>query len=169
MLRRTPVSGYVLPKPFDYPKPRPVIKKTRSWRGTMQVRYDDAKADRAMLTKSFFFGAPCRAMLAMSITLSSFYFLKGHDQFMFLVFGYESESMVETRVSGLNIDHTSPSGYWKDTFNRSKNALTPVRDFEKDPHQKKWFDVFKRNKEGEAYQSPASVPGSNYVERKRSD
>lgn len=142
LLRRTKLSLYKIPAAYDYARPRPVIRKTRSWRGLMQVRFDDSTSDRNTLLKHAFIWAPLR-VLGIAVTCGTFsYFYFGHDQFMFMFFGYESEAMVEGRVN------VAPQFNWDDILGHTKNCVSPLRKFEVDPHPMRTFDVFQKNPDG---------------------
>ena len=94
--------------PTSYPKsaflkpvsvPQPVIRRSRSWRGIMQVRYDDSKSDRGKIIRQIVFWSPLRVFGLMFLTLSMYYTMTGHDNFMLQLFGYESENTFEERIN----------------------------------------------------------------------
>ena len=77
---------------------RPVITRTRSWRGLMQVRHDDTKHDYKVVAKHFFIYSPLRVGSMFLLCLTVGYCYLGHDGFMYHLFGYESEAAVEHRA-----------------------------------------------------------------------
>lgn len=137
MLRHTLLRRLVIPKSGDYPKARPVITRTRSWRGLMQVRYDDARGDRTLMMKHAFIYAPLRVGLGIVFVTTWCYFFYGHDLFMYNVFGYESEAMVEGRTKG-TIETTIA-----DVMMSDRGSQSPLRELEVDLHPQPNFDVFK--------------------------
>ncbi len=127
----------MLPKVGDTPKPRPVITRTRSWRGLMQVRYDDARADRTTLMKHAFIYAPLRVAGSGIVITSWAYWFYGHDVFMYNIFGYESEATVEGKMKG-TIEQT-----FGDLFSSDRGSRSPLRELEKDTHPMPKFAVMK--------------------------
>jgi hypothetical protein len=76
---------------------RPVITRTRSWRGLMQVRHDDTLHDYKFVARQFFFWSPLRVLGSGIFTAVVSYVILGHDGFMYHLFGYESEGAMEHR------------------------------------------------------------------------
>lgn len=153
-LRTTPVARKI-PKAYDYPKPRPVIRKTRSWRGLMQVRFDDTKADRNAILKNALLWAPLRVFGSGVMVAVVLYYFYGHDQFMFMLFGYESEAMVEGRVN------SNPDNTFGDILGTDRGVGSPLRALEQATHTSKEFDVFKRYNKN-PYAAAASTPTTKY-------
>ena len=97
MLRLTARRLAELPRPGTKLQERPIISRTRSWRGLMQVRHDDTRHDYKYMMKQFFFYSPIRVGGSGILTATIAYFYLGHDGFMYHLFGYESEAAVEQR------------------------------------------------------------------------
>ena len=115
---------WITPRVGDEPKARPYLSRTRSWRGRMQVRYDDTKTDSKQVAMHAFVWAPMR-VIAMGLTACvGTYLYLGHDSFMFSMFGYESESIVEYRVNPPAQAHLAS------TLGHSKGAYAAVRQLE---------------------------------------
>eukprot|EP00672_Neobodo_designis_P007578 CAMPEP_0174855604 /NCGR_PEP_ID=MMETSP1114-20130205/33685_1 /TAXON_ID=312471 /ORGANISM="Neobodo designis, Strain CCAP 1951/1" /LENGTH=137 /DNA_ID=CAMNT_0016090349 /DNA_START=88 /DNA_END=498 /DNA_ORIENTATION=+ len=76
---------------------RPVITRTRSWRGLMQVRHDDTLHDYKFVARQLFFWSPLRVFGMAMVTAVVSYLILGHDGFMYHLFGYESEGAMEHR------------------------------------------------------------------------
>jgi len=115
---------WITPKVGDEPKPRPYLSRPRTWRGRMQVRYDDTKTDTKQVAMHAFVWAPMRVATMGLIACVGTYLYLGHDSFMFSMFGYESESLIEFRVNppaqanSLNL------------IGNNKAAYSPVRQLE---------------------------------------
>ncbi len=121
----------------DTPRTRPVITRTRSWRGIMQVRYDDTRADRKQFMHHMFLWAPLR-VVATGMCISMFlYFYLGHDQYMYQMFGYESEAYLEHKR------HTEPIFLPGDLIFNDRRAFRNIRDNEEATHEKRTFSVFR--------------------------
>lgn len=126
---------------------RPVIRRTRSWRGIMQVRFDDSGADRKRLGRQAFFWAPVRIFgLGLCVT-SLTYFSLGHDQFMHMLLGYESEMQYESRVNPVMGGQSYSAALEKD-----KAWKSPLRSLERPLHPTREFDVFVDNKSAQQQQ-----------------
>lgn len=126
----------MVPKVYDYPKPRPVIRKTRSWRGLMQVRYDDTRTDRNSILRNALIWAPLRTFGSGVLVAVGMYYYLGHDQFMFMLFGYESEAMVEGRVNA------NPEKVFADILSSDRGAGSNLRAFEAPDKPTREFDVW---------------------------
>ncbi|KAG8346366.1 hypothetical protein ERJ75_000132900 [Trypanosoma vivax] len=120
------------------PSPHPVIRRTRSWRGLMQVRFDDTGADRKKVLKHAFMWAPLRVFGLCFVTTSVMYFTFGHDRFMHMLFGYESEMNYELRV---NPDSSILVG--NTLLDKDRGWRSPLRDLEKPLHPIREFDVLR--------------------------
>ncbi|CBH10057.1 hypothetical protein, conserved [Trypanosoma brucei gambiense DAL972] len=120
------------------PAPHPVIRRTRSWRGIMQVRFNDTRADRNRILKHAFLWAPVRIFGICFVTTTIIYFTIGHDRFMHTLFGYESEMHYEARV---NPDASILIG---DTLlDKDRAWKSPLRNLEKPLHPRREFDVLR--------------------------
>jgi hypothetical protein len=98
MLRSTPRRlTELVPPGVKAVRDRPLISRTRSWRGLMQVRHDDTKHDYKYVAKQFFIYSPMRVFGSGILTGTVAYWYLGHDGFMYHLFGYESEAAVEAR------------------------------------------------------------------------
>jgi hypothetical protein len=124
---------------IKYTPQKPVFRKTRSWRGIMQVRYNDELNDAKIVTKQLLFWAPLRVILPALCVFAAYYVMMGHDVFLQDIMGFESESHYEP-----------PIGDRKDGLRRrppmitgAKAHLSPVRDLEKPLHPIPEFDIFK--------------------------
>ncbi|RNF08148.1 hypothetical protein TraAM80_02905 [Trypanosoma rangeli] len=91
-----PVTGRPIGK---FPSPHPIIRRTRSWRGIMQVRFNDTRADRNQLLRQSFMWAPMRIFGLGCLTTTVMYFTIGYDCFTHTLFGYESEMQYEARAN----------------------------------------------------------------------
>eukprot|EP00759_Apiculatamorpha_spiralis_P040558 PhF_6_TR39099/c0_g2_i1/m.58510 len=90
--------GLINPKIGDIPKGRPYLSRTRSWKGRMIVRFDDASQERSTVAAQAFIWAPLRFLAMAMLSACTLYMYLGHDSFMFSMFGFESESIIETRI-----------------------------------------------------------------------
>ncbi|EPY29068.1 hypothetical protein STCU_04741 [Strigomonas culicis] len=117
--------------------PRPVISRTRSWRGIMQVRFNDTRADRNTLGRQAFFWAPVRVFGIGLLAVCGAYFVLGHDAFMHMLLGYESEMQYEARVN------PTPYLIAGTTIGNPKAWKSPLRDLEAPLHPKREFEVFR--------------------------
>ncbi|CCW59588.1 unnamed protein product [Phytomonas sp. EM1] len=120
--------------------PRPIIRRTRSWRGIMQVRFNDSKADSRRLGRQAFLWSPLRVFGLGIVTLASLYITLGHDYFMHVLMGYESEMQYEMKVNPTLGALTSCAGPVMDL---NKGWKSPLRDLEKPLHPKREFDIFR--------------------------
>lgn len=111
---------------FAEQKP-PLIKRTRSWRGVMQARFDDTRTDSSKIVKHAFVFAPIRVFGITLMSVSSLYIGMGHDSFMYHVLGYESETAFEARVNPMasGTSHSTPM------LKVDDQILSPVYDLEK--------------------------------------
>lgn len=117
---------------------RPIIRRTRSWRGIMQVRFNDSRADHKRLGLQAFVWSPLR-MFGLALTLMTLsYIILGHDVFMFSLLGYESEMQYEKKVNP-----SSSNESFLSLIDKDKNWKSPVRDLEKPLHPRREFDLFK--------------------------
>ncbi|KEG09898.1 hypothetical protein DQ04_04481080 [Trypanosoma grayi] len=130
-----PVTGRPIGRP---PGQYPVIHRTRSWRGIMQVRFNDTRADRNRLLKHAVLWSPLRVFGLCFLTTTAMYFTLGHDRFMHTIFGYESEMHYEARV---NPDASIMFG--ETLLGKDRSWSSPVRDLEKPLHPKREFDVLR--------------------------
>ncbi|ORC90121.1 uncharacterized protein TM35_000091710 [Trypanosoma theileri] len=120
------------------PQPHPIIRRTRSWRGIMQVRFNDTRADRNKIVQQAFFWAPMRIFGICFVTTTVMYFTLGHDRFMHTLFGYESEMNYEARVN------PGASVMFSETMlDKDRAWKSPVRDLEKPLHPIRRFDVLR--------------------------
>lgn len=103
----------------------------------MQVRFDDTGADRRRLGRQAFFWAPMRVFGLGLVTLLFGYFTLGHDQFMQVLLGYESEMQYESRVNPA-VGGVSYSV----ALDKDKGWSSPLRTLEKPLHPQREFDVF---------------------------
>jgi hypothetical protein len=126
-----------IPRVGDFPKARPVITRTRSWRGLMQVRFNDTRADHGFLIRQAFLWSPLRVFGSGFVLALFLYFYLGHDQFMYQMFGFESEAMVEFRVIG------RPAKSVGELLQNDRGFFSPVRHLEVDLHPKPEFDAWK--------------------------
>ena len=109
----------------------------------MQVRFDDTAADRDGLLKNLIFWSPLRVGSTGLLTGVFTYFYLGHDQFMYTMFGYESEALVESRVN------TQPEHHWEETLGHLRGSNSNLRKFEVDQHPRERFPgVFKKDAQG---------------------
>jgi hypothetical protein len=145
----TPTLRYFKEYRGDKPRNRPVITRTRSWRGIMQVRYDDTRADRQQFVRHMFVWAPMR-VIATGMSISMFmYFYLGHDQYMYQMFGYESEAYLEMKR------HTEPIHLPGDLIFNDRRAFRNIRENEEPTHEKRTFPIFR---EGVAERSVGEQP-----------
>lgn len=118
---------------------KPIIRRTRSWRGIMQVRYNDTRADRNKIGVQAFFWAPVRIFgLGITVTCFLYYFL-GHDSFMHTMLGYESEMQYEARVNPTT--ETQSQNFM--ILDRDRAWKSPLRNLEKPLHPQREFDVLR--------------------------
>jgi hypothetical protein len=118
--------------------PRPIMRRTRSWRGIMQARFNDTRADRNKLGRQAFLWAPMRIFGLGLLVTCALYFGMGHDAFLHTLLGYESEMQYEARVNPLregqqNFMVVDNDRAWK----------SPLRDLEKPLHPNREFDVLR--------------------------
>ena len=133
----------------DRPRGRPVITRSRSWRGMMQVRYDDTRADRNQFLKHAFIWGPMR-VAGLGLTISMFlYFYMGHDQYMFQMFGYESEAYIEHKRM------QEPTHLLGDLLMNDRRAFKNIRHNEPPVHDKITFPLFKEGIAQRAVGEPA--------------
>ncbi|CCW67432.1 unnamed protein product [Phytomonas sp. Hart1] len=121
---------------------RPIIKRTRSWRGIMQVRFNDTKFDSRRLTRQAFIWSPLRVFGLGLLSMSIFYYILGHDYFMHSLMGYESEMQYEMRVNPTLGALSCSAGF---VIDLDKGCKSPLRDLEKPLHPKREFDIFKND------------------------
>lgn len=116
------------------PDPMPIIRRTRSWRGVMQVRFDDQRADRNSMAMQLVFWSPLRIFGCIFASTSFIYVYMGHDQFMHLLMGYESEMQFETKVNPTdNISNKKPlenDRGWRLSIRNLEQPLHPTREFD---------------------------------------
>eukprot|EP00744_Colponema_vietnamica_P019821 GILI01028072.1.p1 GENE.GILI01028072.1~~GILI01028072.1.p1 ORF type:complete len:146 (-),score=10.35 GILI01028072.1:16-453(-) len=116
-LDKPPVSG------------TPLIARTRTWKGTMQVRFEEKNEHRS---RSFLvwgiLGAPFRVLFVMMVTFGGCYLFLGHDEFMFQLLGYESEMQYEGIVNPI------PEEVALLNAEGLKGATSPLRALEKTLH-----------------------------------
>ncbi|RNF20424.1 uncharacterized protein Tco025E_03782 [Trypanosoma conorhini] len=130
-----PVTGRPIGKS---PGPQPIIRRTRSWRGIMQVRFNDTRADRNQILRHAFLWAPMRILGLGCLTTTVMYFTVGHDRFMHTLFGYESEMHYEARVN------PDASVVFGDTMlDKDRAWKSPLRELEMPLHPKRQFDVLR--------------------------
>lgn len=115
----------------------PIIRRSRSWRGVTQVRFDDNKADRGTQAKYFFLWAPFRVFGLMLCTTSILYLYMGHDQFMHSLMGYESEMQYEFQVN------PTPNPMMGTFLDKDRRWNMPVRNLEQQLHPVREFDVLR--------------------------
>lgn len=121
------------------PVARPIIRRSRSWRGVMQVRFNDSRADSKKIGRQAFFWAPMR-ILTLGVTATAVLYLAlGHDAFMHTLMGYESEMQYEARVN--------PIGAEPAPLDRDRSWKSPLRQLEQPLYPKREFDVFKESGE----------------------
>eukprot|EP00760_Papus_ankaliazontas_P024422 PhM_4_TR229/c0_g1_i1/m.100048 len=118
------IRTWVVPSTGDVPKARPYLSRTRSWRGRVQVRFDDAYADRKKVLSHAFIWSPLRVGTLGLFASAGTYIYLGHDSFMFQLFGYESESMIETRVN------PPADANFGNTVGHARAAYSPIRHME---------------------------------------
>lgn len=116
---------------------RPFIRRTRSWRGVMQVRYNDTKLDRNKLAQHAFFWSPLRLFGMSTLVSVVIYLLFGHDRFMQILLGYESEMLYETRVN------PSTTQSYESVLDKDKAWRSPMRNLEKPLHSVREFDLLR--------------------------
>ena len=114
----------------------PVISRTRSWRGLMHVRYDDGLTDRLTFWKQLLLFAPLRVSCGLSIVFGAIYMFLGHDQFLYMMYGYESEMNYEARVN------PNVPMYRLSLMQTPDPAKHTVRLLEPPIHHQKEFDIF---------------------------
>jgi len=117
---------------------RPIIRRTRSWRGIMQVRFNDTRADRNRIGRQVFFWAPFRIFGLGLLTTAALYFSLGHDSFIHALLGYESEMQYEARVNPM--ESNSPNFMCLD---RDKAWKSPLRNMERPLHSVRELDVMR--------------------------
>ncbi len=119
--------------PTSYPKshrfkptsiPQPIIRRSRSWRGIMQIRFDDTKSDRNKIVRQMVLWSPLRVFGVTFLSLSIYYVVAGHDVFMLTWFGYESENTFEERLNRSPLLADTPQ------FMNEKAFESPVRALE---------------------------------------
>ncbi|TPP50838.1 RNA recognition motif family protein [Leishmania donovani] len=118
---------------------RPIIRRTRSWRGIMQVRFNDSRADRNKIGVQAFFWAPVRIFGLGLFATCSLYYLMGHDSFVHTLLGYESEMQYEARVNPI----TEGQSQNFMILDRDRAWKSPVRNLEKPLHPVREFDVLR--------------------------
>ncbi|KAG5490490.1 hypothetical protein JKF63_00610 [Porcisia hertigi] len=130
------MSGYsVFSRRRELPR-KPIIRRTRSWRGIMQVRFNDSRADRNKIGRQAFFWAPVRIFGLGVIATCSLYYLMGHDSFLHTLLGYESEMQYEARVNPVAEGHSQnfmildKDRAWKSPVRNLERPLHPVREFD---------------------------------------
>lgn len=138
MLRPSLVRLYQPVKARDYPKPRTVITRTRSWRGLMQVRFNDNRSDHKFLLKQFLVWGPMRVFGSGTIVATLLYAYLGHDGFMYTVFGYESEAAVEQRPLG------RPAFGVAQMMFLDRAGARPIRDVEEDREENAKFELYSK-------------------------
>lgn len=121
------------------PDPMPIIRRSRSWRGIMQVRYDENKGDRKNIWWHFLLWSPLRIVTVFGFSTSLLYVYLGHDQFMHVMMGYESEMQYESTV---NPTGTNAMGTYKE-FENDRGWKKGMRNLEKPLHPRREFDVMK--------------------------
>jgi hypothetical protein len=119
------------------PDPMPIIRRSRSWRGVTQVRYDDNRGDKKTQATQFVFYAPLRVFGMIFITSSVLYVYMGHDQFMHSLMGYESEMQYEYQVN------PTPNPMIGNFLEKDRRWHMPVRNLEKELHPVREFDLLK--------------------------
>ncbi len=90
----------------------------------MQIRYDDSKADRSKIVRQIVFWSPLRVFGLTILSLSLYYCAAGHDSFMLMWFGYESENTYEEKINKSPAVVAAPNMILEKAFN------SPVRDLE---------------------------------------
>lgn len=114
----------------------PLITRTRTWRGTMQVRYDEQT--QSLKSRNFWLwgilGAPFRVAFVCTVTFGLAYLFLGHDEFMFQLLGYESEMQYEGIVNPI------PDEVALQNQLTPKAAMSPIRTLEKPLHPPPVFD-----------------------------
>ncbi|CAD2213375.1 hypothetical protein AGDE_03755 [Angomonas deanei] len=118
-------------------KQPPVMRRSRSWRGVMQVRFDDTRSDRNKIGRQAFFWAPIRVFGSGLALVALVYFYCGHDTFLHTLLGYESEMQYEVRVNPTAAPYKTPGA------GTNKGWKSPLRDLEQPLHPKPEFDVFR--------------------------
>ena len=144
LLQRIPIGRN------DKPNARPIITRTRSWRGVMQVVFDETRQSRSSNYKHALFYAPLRVMGMALMCYTFMYFYFGHDQFFYQILGYESEAIVEHRVNAQDVSiYEGALG--------DKGYYSNVRKLEQDRPDKLHFDIYKdmsgRNKGKEVWKN----------------
>lgn len=148
-------AAYPSPSPTNKKtkfRPLPALRRTRSWRGVIQVRFDDTRADRNRILRHATLWAPLR-LFGIGFVMTTFaYFVLGHDFFLHTLLGYESEMQYEARVNP-SINNTYGTLLEKDRAWRS-----PIRQLEKPLHPKREFDVLQTSSS-----SPSASHGGSEV------
>ncbi|KPA80379.1 putative mitochondrial hypothetical protein [Leptomonas pyrrhocoris] len=117
---------------------RPIIRRTRSWRGIMQVRFNDTRADRNKLGRQAFFWAPVRIFGLGLLVTCCLYMGMGHDSFIHNLLGYESEMQYEARVNPVPEDFQNYM-----VLDSDRAWKSPLRNLEKPLHPNREFDVLR--------------------------
>lgn len=131
------MSYFELRRSRAKPPASPVIRRTRSWRGMMQVRFDDTGYDRSRMLKQAFFWAPVRIFGTIFVLTSTTYLYLGHDMFMHAMMGYESEMQFEAKVNPTEQLH------YGHMLEKDRAWKSPVRNLEKPLHPIREFDLLK--------------------------
>lgn len=103
----------------------------------MQVRFDDTRADRKQFVRHMIIWAPLRVTICGLIISSFLYFYLGHDQYMYQMFGYESEAYLEHKRM------TEPVHLPGDLIFNDRRAFRKIRENENSVHDRKTFPVFR--------------------------
>ena len=104
----------------------------------MQVRFNDSKVDRNMLIKQLVFWSPLRVFGILFFVLASGYLLTGHDEFMYSIFGYESENKFEARINPRGFNNSVQT-----TVLADKKWVSPLREREPALHTVQAVDVLR--------------------------
>ena len=126
------------------PRDRPVITRTRSWRGLMQVRHDDSFFDYSFMVKQLLVWSPLRITLSLAMTAGTAYAYLGHDGFMYHLFGYESEAAMEYKPMN------RPSFGLGELMLSDRKIGSGIRDLEVDKYEEPKFNVFVPPEQAEA-------------------
>ncbi|KAK7195506.1 hypothetical protein NESM_000478300 [Novymonas esmeraldas] len=131
--------GYSIFDRRKVPQRKPIIRRTRSWRGIMQVRFNDTRADRNKIGAQAFFWAPVRIFGMGLLATFALYYSMGHEGFMHMLLGYESEMQYEARVNPI----TEGQSQNFMVLDRDRAWKSPVRNLEKPLHPVREFDVLR--------------------------
>lgn len=119
------------------PDAMPIIRRSRSWRGVMQVRFDDDRADKKGHVSQLLLWSPLRVFGIMFCSTALIYVYMGHDQFMHSMMGYESEMQYECQVN------PTPNPMIGTFLEKDRKWHSAIRNAESPLHPLREFDVLK--------------------------